>query len=317
MVDFKLAFLVVGIWVSFTAFGWAQEAITKTKYEGGDRFHNHSVLVLLQSVSNSLVALAILFASHGPRVALRGGVPAKDWLIAAGAYFGAHTCGLWALSYINFPLQVLVKSCKPIPVLLGEVIVARQRHNAQKYISVVLLSLGIAVFFLGAPSGKSSNGESEYAWTAELGIGIALVLVSLFFDGVYGPYQNRIVHRFRPSSYHLMLNMNLFQALIALFPVLFKGEVQEALSFCHRHPDMVPKFVWFAATMALGNVFIYNLQHSYGALTVTKTTTIRKLASIVFSVVWFGHVMTPVQWLGVACVTASEPASHPIARLLA
>jgi UDP-galactose transporter B1 len=60
-------------------------------------------------------------------------------------------------------------------------------------------------------------------------------------------------------------------------------------------------------TMVAGNLFIYELQSRYGSLNVTTTTTLRKLASILLSVVYFGHAMAPLQWAGVVVVVLAEP----------
>ena len=60
-------------------------------------------------------------------------------------------------------------------------------------------------------------------------------------------------------------------------------------------------------TMVAGNLFIYELQSRYGSLNVTTTTTLRKLASILLSVVYFGHAMAPLQWLAVGVVVLAEP----------
>ena len=61
-------------------------------------------------------------------------------------------------------------------------------------------------------------------------------------------------------------------------------------------------------TMVAGNLFIYELQSRYGSLNVTTTTTLRKLASILLSVLYFGHAMAPLQWFGVVVVVFAEPA---------
>ena len=42
-------------------------------------------------------------------------------------------------------------------------------------------------------------------------------------------------------------------------------------------------FVSFSLAMALGNIFIYQLQRDYGALVVTTTTTVRKFLSVLAS----------------------------------
>lgn len=120
--DFLLPFLVVGTWVAFVIFGLAQEGVTRTKFGEGDaaeQFKFTTFLVLLQSIGNAVVAAVILLFTKGTKTSLSAGVPLSEWLIVALGYAGAHKFGLWSLLYIPFPLQVLLKSCKTIPVMIG------------------------------------------------------------------------------------------------------------------------------------------------------------------------------------------------------
>jgi UDP-galactose transporter B1 len=132
MLDLKLCVLVVGTLVSFVMFGVAQEALTKTKYgDEAEKFTYTTFLVVLQSVGNALVAGLLLLVTYGSKTSFSAQVPLKEWLIVAIAYLGAHKFGLWSLLYIPFPLQVMVKSCKTIPVMAGEIVLAGSRRALQ------------------------------------------------------------------------------------------------------------------------------------------------------------------------------------------
>jgi hypothetical protein len=41
-----------------------------------------------------------------------------------------------ALSYIPFPMQVVCKSCKTVPVMIGEKVFAKKQHSKAKTIEV-------------------------------------------------------------------------------------------------------------------------------------------------------------------------------------
>ena len=62
------------------------------------------------------------------------------------AFWLAHELGYGALKYLTYTVQVLLKCCKPIPVLLGEVIMGK-RHPPSKYLSVALLVGGVVEDF--------------------------------------------------------------------------------------------------------------------------------------------------------------------------
>mmetsp|Transcript_77123 Transcript_77123/g.160561 ORF Transcript_77123/g.160561 Transcript_77123/m.160561 type:complete len:348 (+) Transcript_77123:116-1159(+) len=309
----KLVFLMVGVWVSFTMFGWATEALTSTPYgEQKEKFSFTWTLVLLQSVGNSLVALLVLLATGSKSIT--AGVSPVDWIIAGGAYLGAHKFGLLSLHYIIYPMQVLVKSCKAVPVMFGEVIF---EHHVSltlgKLVSVAMLCAGVVTFTFGKGSKKGEKFELD----EKMITGLCFVMLALFCDGVYGPYQNKIKTKAKAagisiSGYHNMFNMNLWQGVFAMAFCLYNGELAEVSAFMTRNPAVVLDLVKFGIAMAVGNIFIFQLQSSFGALTVTKTTTVRKLISVLFSVWYFGHSMKPLQWAGVAMVFLSEP----VAKLL-
>ena len=369
LVDVKLWFLVVGTWAAFVVFGMAQEGLTRTKFgagpnEPGEQFKFTTFLVLLQSVGNSLVAAALLILSYGTKTSFGGGVALKEWMIVALAYLGAHKFGLWSLLYIPFPLQVLVKSCKTIPVMIGEIVLAGAKPGAAKIMSVLVLTAGIGLFMLFKPSKSAGSGDT-FEYNADLALGVGLIVAALFMDGVYGPYQNKICDDVKKatgeelSPYHLMFNMNFYQGVCSLLLLGAQaatdtsGEPHELLkvqAFVERHPSIISMMISFSLAMAVGNIFIYQLQRDYGALVVTTTTTVRKFLSVLASslpkegvcqflpvlpegacglaafpgcalvscasISGFGNKVEPLQWLGVALVIMSKPLSGRIVSVL-
>lgn len=292
--DFGMLALCAGVLTTFTAFGYAQEAVTGTEWgENKERFKEISFLVLLQTCGNMIVSSCCLLFSHGSKTNFTASVPTTDWLKVAVTYLGAHQFGLMALSYIPFPLQVVCKSCKAIPVMIGETIFAGKVHPRKKQLAVVLMCVGVVSFTL---LGKAKKGKSDGS-NSETLIGLGFVLLALICDGIYGPYQNKICQDYKPSSYHLMFNMNLWEGISALAICLATGQLGRGIAFVQAHPEIVPKMAIFCSMMAVGNVFIFSLQAKYGALVVTITTTMRKLISVLFSVFMFGHSMHPLQWV--------------------
>merc|ERR1740121_2313450 len=92
--------------------------------------------------------------------------------------------------------------------------------------------------------------------------------------------------------------------------------MQQGITFIVEHPSVLPNLGYFGTTMALGSIFVYTLQKNFGALTVTLTTTLRKLISVVFSVLWFGHSLAPAQWIATVVVFLASPISNRVVPLL-
>lgn len=292
--------------------------MSKTKF-GDEAFHYSTFLVLLQSVGNALVAATVLLVQQGTAARLTAGVAVHEWSIAALGYFGAHKFGLTALHYISFPMQVVCKSCKAIPVMFGEKIFARKRHSLAKTMSVYCMCVAVVMFTLLGPSkAKSTSTSASTIFDSKTAIGLALVFGALVCDGIYGPYQAAIqaVPGRSVTAWHLMFNMNMYQGALSLIVCLVYGELHQAISFCERHPAVLKVLALFAAAMALGNIFIYQLQAGYGALSVTTVTTLRKLISIVASAILFGHKLTLYQWLAVAIVIFQKQEGALLANML-
>ncbi|CAD7970065.1 unnamed protein product [Amoebophrya sp. A25] len=307
------AFLVLlagGVLGSFTIFGYAQEALTRGEYDG-ERLKLPIFLICVQSFCNCLVAAVLLIATGEKKWSAGAGM--QDWSIVSGAYLGAHFFGLSALQYIPFPLQVVCKSCKAVPVMLGEKVLARKKHSPEKMMQVYLMSAGVVAFTL---AGGSKKGKSDFELTPTLFLGLGFVLAALVCDGIYGPFQNRIVAQHNASPYQLMFNMNLYELFFAVVLATVTGELPKGIAFVVAHPSVLPNLGYFGTTMAIGSLFVYTLQKNFGALTVTLTTTLRKLISVVFSVLWFGHSLAPAQWLATVVVFLASPIASRLVPLL-
>lgn len=305
--NLRLIAYSLGVIVSFTLFGYAQEAVTRRSFgPEKERFTFTSVLIVVQCAGNALVAALVL---AWQRKSLSGGVPAKDVSVVALGAFGAHSFGLVALRYIPFPLQVVCKSCKTIPVMVGETIFAGKTHTLAKKLQVLLMTGGVVLFTL---CGKKAKGESSLS--PELIMGVGFVFIALICDGIYGPYQNKICKQYSPSSFNLMFNLNAGEGLLALIVCVVDGSLMASIPFMQRHfVEFAPLLAQFLLCMAVGNALLFKLQSDFGALTVTITTTVRKMVSVVFSVVLFGHHLLLWQWMAAGLVFLSSPLGSFIA----
>ena len=307
MSDLKYFLLTGGVWTSFLVFGYLQEKVTR-------QFEWTEILVLLQSLTNVFVSGLVLLLTD-PNGVLSGGVKWSDWSIVGLGYFGAHAFGLAALKHIIYPLQVVIKSCKAIPVLIGEMVFARSRPSLGKILAVVQLSGGVGLFMFFSDLRKSGGQTSSLADTSMV-YGVSLAVGALVCDAVYGPYQNRICQRHNPSAWHLMFNMNLYQLGFALLAAVKANQLQPAWQFMLiNSATLGPQLLGFCLSMTVGNIFIYQMQRNYGALAVAKTTTVRKLVSVSLSVLLFGHTLGRAQLAAMAVVFLAPVAEKFVDKL--
>ena len=99
-----------------------------------------------------------------------------------------------------YPVQVLFKSCKPVPVMLFGLLLGK-KYSIRKYVNVIIITVGVALFMNGGSSlKKSSSGGSSADYTF---MGALLLSISLCFDGATGAYEDKLMsqdHVSRPPS---------------------------------------------------------------------------------------------------------------------
>ena len=107
-----------------------------------------------------------------------------------------------SLRYVIYPVQVLFKSCKPVPVMLFGLLLGK-KYSIRKYVNVIIITVGVALFMNGGSSlkkaGSGSGGGSASDYTF---MGALLLSISLCFDGATGAYEDKLMsndHVSRPT----------------------------------------------------------------------------------------------------------------------
>eukprot|EP01135_Chromosphaera_perkinsii_P000049 Nk52_evm1s23 gene=Nk52_evmTU1s23 len=251
-------------------------------------------LVFLQCAVNTVcAALVILVTGQRETTAV---APSKFFIMSACYIFAMFTSST-ALLYVNYPTQVLAKSCKPIPVMLLGVLFAKKRYDIGKYVSVLLIVIGITIFMFKDQAHHRADYYEHY-W-----FGLGLLCASLAMDGFTGVFQERLMAgATRPKAHFMMLYMNFWATLILLAGLVYNQEWVGALDFCQRHRAIINDMVIFSCFSAVGQNFIFLTVNNFGPLTCSIITTTRKFFTILGSVFIFGHILIPRQWLGVLIV---------------
>lgn len=110
----------------------------------------------------------------------------------------------------------------------------------------------------------------------------------------------------------LLANTPLFSILG--IPPSSANELKSAIAFVSANPAVARDALGFAACGAIGQIFIYyTLAHFSSLLLVTVTVT-RKMLTMMLSVIWFGHRLSGMQWVGVGLVFGGVGAEGWIQR---
>lgn len=301
----KLRFLLyaAGINISYLYFGVLQEKITRTRHEPGEEiFTCTKTLVLLQCIINALFAKIIL------KFIIRQGIDRTKSLYYGACsltYLTAMVSSNMALQHVNYPTQVIGKSCKPIPIMILGVALGKKVHSLKKYAFVSLIVLGVALFMYKKDistlmlAGSSFSSDSIIS---ALGVGELLLILSLTMDGLTGAVQERMKAEHQTKSVHMMYQMNLWSSVYLMIFAVGTGEVFEFQSFVQRHPSIIKDLALFSSLSAIGQLFIFLTVTEYGPLACSILTTTRKFFTVLMSVFIFGNKLTGTQWIGAILV---------------
>lgn len=290
--DRRLKFLICtgGIFITYFYYGILQEKITRGNY-GNDKFTSLYSMVLVQCVVN------YLFAVFTSSTVLKQGEDTTRTIYYVGSaltYLIAMLCSTLALKWVNYPTQVIGKSAKPIPVMILGVLLGRRSYPFRKYCFVLLVVAGVALFMY-----KDNKAGSS---TTTFGYGEMMILISLLMDGLTGAIQERMRSESKTKSGHLMINMNKWSIVFLGAGVLATGEYISFFEFTKRHPGIIWELITFSAASAIGQFFIFLTVSDFGPLPCSIVTTTRKFFTVLGSVIFFGNVLLPRQWLATGCV---------------
>lgn len=201
--------------------------------------------------------------------------------------------------YVSYPLQALAKSCKMIPVMLMRVVIRRHRYPLAKYALVLLMTAGVATFQFAKMKGGGDGGKESSA------LGVGLLFGSLVMDGFTGPKQEELNELYRPSNTAFMTLTNAWAVLIMAVIATASGELVQGMAYLGTHPQAMMDLLLFSLCSAAGQLFIYLTVRTFDSLVLTTVTTTRKFATIVVSVIVFGHHLSAMQWAAIGMVFAA------------
>jgi len=296
------AFATAGIFAAFSYFAIAQEDVYKKTY-GGARFASTFFVLACERAVNVMCALGMMAIFGGSKVK----TPKMEIFKSGASQMFAMAASNEALRYVSYPTQVLGKSCKMVPVMLGGLVLGGRSFSASQYAQVAFVTLGVALFNFGASDKKSGGSDSAY--------GLSLIGLSLIMDAITGGLQDRVKKttkalnprspNAKPSMYESMLYTNLSGAIVALALAIWTNQLKSGFDECVKHPALARAVLIYALASAVGQNFIYYTITCFDVLVLTTVTTTRKIFSTVYSVFRDpSNALNPMQWFGCALVFA-------------
>jgi adenosine 3'-phospho 5'-phosphosulfate transporter B3 len=198
-----------------------------------------------------------------------------------------------SLGYVSVPLQVVVKSSKLIPVMIGGRFITGRRFSGREYLSATSLVLGVALFSWGEHGG----GPSRVSNSSNVSTGLALLVVTLCADAILGNWQERTMKEAALSAAGMQLLQSTFAGAVSCLAAVCTGELREGAALLRLHPVLGRIVFCYAIAMVGGTIAILKLVERWGAPAAVVVTLLRKCSSMAFSYVLFPK---PLGWKQVA-----------------
>ncbi|CAR31022.1 hypothetical protein ZYGR_0P03280 [Zygosaccharomyces rouxii] len=298
-----------GIYSSFLTWALVQEPLT-TKFwpNSQHQFQAPSVVAAVQAAVAMIVGLGYLKwkkCGYGPVNFVKD--HGKSLAMISLSQSCSGPLATYSLQYVDFLTYMLAKSCKMLPVLLIHLLLYRTSISKEKRLVAVLVSLGVAVFSFGGSGGKQkTNGDDAFSLH-----GYALLVVSLFLDGVTNASQDKMLKAnsrkdaSKPiTGAHMMFALNMFIVVwnLGYLFTFDRLQVDMAKFMLSLDGEIWKYLLTYAICGAVGQCFIFFTLEHYGSLALITITVTRKMISMVLSIFVFRKKVMPLQWIGIGIV---------------
>lgn len=289
-----LGLCCLGLQGSYLTWGFVQEIIMTKTYEG-EKFPSSTFIVFSNRLLALLVALFIVYGPFGASPTPRPHAPFWKFMPCSISNVLSSWAQYECLKYISFPLQVVSKSCKVIPVMLVGKVIHKKSYPWIDYLEAVGITVGVSMFSLSESGGDDEGKETQM-------IGLLLVAMYLTCDSFTSQWQDSIFRDHRIDQYQMMVGINVFSILFTTLALLKSGELFSSIEFVSSHPVALQHLAILSATSATGQLFIFYTIKSYGPVIFTIIMTCRQMLSMVISCLWFGHTLGELSTLGALVV---------------
>jgi UDP-galactose transporter B1 len=290
----RLLFGAAGVYAAYLSYGHIQEDLFRFRSPiDGAKFEFAWFLLVLESFGNILVGLVgrhvLGLGSNGLPLMLFGTSGASQ-VFAKAFTLLAMAAGL------SFPVCILTKSAKIVPVMLGQLVLGASSYSVRDYTLAAAIVTGTAMLTLGEAKEKKKQGESTVA-------GVTFILLSLAMDGVTAGLQKRLKHKAAmmnktPTPCDFLLYTSVSMAVTSLTIALVTGDWGRGWTFTQDNPAILRMVCQVCVLSAIGQSFIFFIVAHFDPLVCATVTTTRKIMSVVWSITTKGHIVSEQGCMG-------------------
>lgn len=295
----SLSFLVYvgGIYACFMTCSLLHESIYRARDSSGAALSPWFVNVI-ESTANVIVAGLGMHFWEGRQPFVPQWGMAKTGCLQVVAKYCASSSRLYGVSA---PMLTLVKSARPLPVMLGQRLIAGVTYTQREYCQYVLVV--VASVLVGAARSPLPSDDLSVA-------GLLFLLASTLCDGYVGGRQKEMkttVRAYRRSQrqpvedlqpFELQFFTNLYMLATASVFVLSSGDCWSGVRFMATVPDVQLQLCQYAICSSVGQIFIFACVTQFDPLVLAVVTTSRKFISVLATLVVFEYEVGATSFAG-------------------
>lgn len=188
-----------------------------------------------------------------------------------------------ALAYLNFPTQVIFKSCKLIPVMVGGIFIQNKVYSLLDFACAALMSVGLILFTLADVQVSPSFSTT----------GLLIISLALCADAAIGNVQEKYMKTYNCTNTEMIFFSYSIGSIYLIALTLVSGELVAGTKYAFEHPyETYGMGVLLSITGYLGVEYVLLLVRHFGALIAVAVTTFRKAFTMILSFVLFPKPFT-------------------------
>ncbi|CAG0923329.1 unnamed protein product [Notodromas monacha] len=198
----------------------------------------------------------------------------------------------YSLKYVNYPTNIMVKSCKLLPVMIGSAIMLKIKYQCSDVTSCLLMCFGVAAFVL---AGKDITPNFSF-------LGITALVISVSADGLLGNMQKKLFQNTPQSSAEeLTAGTTMFGAAINLTLLFFSGNLWSSVMKVQEKGPLTWMLLVAQATFGyINTTVVLILVEEFDPLTAMSMATLKRVVAIIGSFIFFSKAFSyQYLWSGV------------------
>jgi len=225
--------------------------------------------------------------------------------------------------HISQPIHMVIRSSTLLATLTLGLLFFQKKYTSTQITGVLVLTVGVLLVTIAEGFTKQSSrtikecsgcspdilpvtGNNNFEDMTTWIIGVSMLFIALFLSSLIGHLQE-----LTRESYHAPWNEGLFytHALGLPYFVLVTSDIKVHASIVSNSPLLsfgdsisIPSLWFYLFLNVISQIAcvhgVYILQGAQGTLTCTLVLTIRKFASLVFSIMYFKNPFTVNHWIG-------------------